>query len=312
MPLQITRADGGGADAGQAERVSVGANAASPDYFAVMGIPMRRGRSFAAGDLKRPAPAVVLSEHVARTVFGSDDPIGRRISMASDAREAKTFEVVGVAGDVPAARIEDGAAPMLYFPLLPDGDGLGRESFPLPIVPRTAQHVVRGTVLPTAAQIRSVVRALDARVPAMAIQPVARRVESATARVRLTMLLLGVASAGALLLGIIGVYSVVAYAAEGRAREFGVRLALGATPQRVMSMVLGDGAAMAGMGIAAGVLVALAGTRLLQSLLYGVSATSTVEFTVATAVVALVTVAATLVPAWRAARTDPAVVLRGE
>lgn len=307
MPLQATRADGA-----QPDRVSISPSVATADYFAVMGIPLLRGRSFLPGDLRRAAPAVVLSHQVARALFGANDPVGRSISIVSDAREARMFEVVGVAGDVPGARIEDGASPMAYFPLLPDGDGLGRGEFPLPLVPRTAQYVVRGTVLPSVAQIRSMVSMFDARVPAMQVRPIAQVVAAASARVRLTMLLLSVASVGALLLGIVGVYSVVAYAVEGRSREFGVRLALGASPGRVAVMVFGDGFAMAVTGIVAGVVVAAAGTRLLQSLLYEVSATSIVEFTVAAALVAVVTVVATAIPARRAARTDPAVVLRGE
>jgi putative ABC transport system permease protein len=130
--------------------------------------------------------------------------------------------------------------------------------------------------------------------------------------VRLTLLLLSVAASAALLLGIVGVYSVVSYAAAGRLREFGVRLALGATPRGVASIVLHDGAIVGVVGVAGGLAVAFAGTRFLESLLFEVSATSGQEFGAAVLLIAFVTLVATFIPARRASRTDPAVVLRGE
>jgi ABC-type antimicrobial peptide transport system permease subunit len=114
------------------------------------------------------------------------------------------------------------------------------------------------------------------------------------------------------LLGVIGVYSVMSYAAAGRAREFGIRLALGAAPSRVGGMVLGDGLKIVGIGTVAGLLAALGATRFLRALLYEVEPTSLAEFGTATALLLVVTLCATLLPARRAARTLPQVVLRGE
>ena len=136
--------------------------------------------------------------------------------------------------------------------------------------------------------------------------------DDATARVRLTMLLIAVAGASALLLGVIGVYSVVSYAAAGRAREFGIRIALGAAPGRVGSMVLGDGLRVVAIGTFAGLVAALSMMKFLRSLLYEVAPTSVAEFAGATVLLLVVTLVATLLPARRAARTQPAVVLRGE
>jgi putative ABC transport system permease protein len=130
--------------------------------------------------------------------------------------------------------------------------------------------------------------------------------------VRLTMLLIAVAGAAALLLGVIGVYSVISYAADGRVREFGIRLALGAAPARLGGMVLGDGLRLVAIGTVAGLAAALGATRFLRALLYEVEPTSAVEFGLATALVVVVTLCATLFPARRAARTHPAVVLRGQ
>ena len=136
--------------------------------------------------------------------------------------------------------------------------------------------------------------------------------DEATARVRLTMLLIVVAGAAALLLGVIGVYSVVAYAANGRMREFGIRLALGAAPTRVGSMVLRDGVRLVAIGTFLGLVAAFGATRFLRALLYEVKPTSVAEFAIATALLVLVTLCATLLPARRAARTHPSVALRGE
>jgi ABC-type antimicrobial peptide transport system permease subunit len=156
------------------------------------------------------------------------------------------------------------------------------------------------------------VKELDRRVPVAKVRTLASLVDDATARVRLTMLLIGFAGGAALLLGVIGVYSVISYAAAGRVREFGIRLALGAAPMRIGRLVLGDGLRIVAIGTLVGLVAALAATRFLRALLYEVQPTSFEEFAVATAVLIVVTLLATVIPARRAARTDPAGVLRGE
>ncbi len=293
---------------GGREGVTAASNMATEEYFRTMGIPLLAGRTFRAGDL-RGTPAVVVSERVARRLFGTASALGRRIVLDADAPAA--FTIVGVVGDVQWARIEDGDVPMVYFPLLRDGDGIPADSTPV-YRPTDAQYVVQGTELPTAATIRRVVTEIDQRVPASNIRTLGFVVDTATARVRLTMLLIGVAGAAALLLGVIGVYTVVAYAANGRMREFGIRLALGAAPARVGGMVLVDGARLVAIGTFAGLAAALGATQFLRALLYEVAPTSLAEFGAATALLVVVTLCATLLPAHRAARTHPAVVLRGE
>jgi ABC-type antimicrobial peptide transport system permease subunit len=224
----------------------------------------------------------------------------------------RLFTIVGVVGDVHWERIEDGYASMVYFPLQRDGDGLHADSSVVPGRPMDVQYVMRGTVLPGAAAIQDIVKELDRRVPASNVRTLGSLVDDATARVRLTMLLIAIAGAAALLLGVIGVYSVVAYAANGRVREFGIRLALGAAPTRVGSMVLRDGVRLVVIGTVLGLVAALGATRFLRALLYDVEPTSVAEFGIATALLVLVTLGATLLPARRAARTHPGVALRGE
>jgi ABC-type antimicrobial peptide transport system permease subunit len=222
------------------------------------------------------------------------------------------FTIVGVVGDVHWERIEDGYAPMLYFPLQRDGDGLPPDSSAVPGSPMDVQYVIRGTQLPTGTMIQAILKQLDRRVPPTNIRTLGSLVDDATARVRLTMLLIAIAGVAALLLGVIGVYSVVSYAANGRVREFGIRLALGAAPARVGGLVLGNGLTIVAIGTFAGLVVALGVTRFLRALLYEVQPTSVVEFGSATTLLLVVTLVATLLPARRAARTHPAVVLRGE
>ena len=300
------------ADQAGGPRVAATGNLASAEYFRTMGIPLRAGRTFRSGDL-RGTPAAIVSERVAMSLFGTIDVVGRRVRrQGSTGPRASEFTIAGVAGDVHWERIEDGYAPMIYFPLLRDGDGFAPDSNPAPYQPRDVQYVIRGTELPDAAMIQGVLSQLDHRVPASAVRTLAGVVDDATARVRLTMLLIAIAGGAALLLGVIGVYSVVSYAANGRVREFGIRLALGAAPTRVGSMVFGDGVRIIALGTAAGLVAALGATRFLRALLYEVKPTSVVEFGLATALLAVVTLFATLLPARRAAQTHPAVVLRGE
>jgi putative ABC transport system permease protein len=293
--------------------VASAGNLVAPRFFEVMGIPLLNGRTFAPGDLRATPPNVIISQELATQLFGTADPIGRQVVRSSNLRANRpyTFQVIGVAGDVPAARIEDGPSPVIYMPLLRDGDGLPAEVNVLPYVPRWVSYVMRGAP-PTPATIRRVVREMDPRIPPVNIKSLEANVAEATARVRLTMLLLGVAAAAALMLGVVGVYSVVSYAAAGRLREFGVRLALGDTAAGVRRLVLRDGLALASAGIVAGVVLALVGGRFLRSLLYEVSPTSPRELTAAVLLLVAVTLLAALAPALRAARTDPAVVLRGE
>ena len=298
-------------DEGGRPTVAAAYNMASADYFQTMGIPLRAGRSFQPGDL-RGTPAVVVSERLAASLFGTTDAVGRHIRRLGRPGDSSTaFTIVGVVSDVHWERIEDGYVPMVYYPLLRDGDGLADDSIAV-YKPRDVQYAIRGTQLPAATTLQGILKELDRRVPSTNIRTLGSLVDGATARVRLTMLLIAVAGAAALLLAVIGVYSVVAYAASGRLREFGIRLALGAAPARVGGMVLGDGLKLVGIGTFAGLVAALGATRFLRALLYEVKPTSVTEFGVATILLVVVTLFATLLPARRAARTHPAVVLRGE
>ena len=290
--------------------VAASGNLASAEYFHAMRIPLRAGRSFRSGDLR--SAAVIVSERLATSMFGTTDVVGRKVRRSRIGSPPSTFTIVGVVGDVHWERIEDGYAPMVYYPLLRDSDGLPADSTPVPYRPMDVQYAIRGTQLPAASTIQTIAKQLDDRVPATKVRTLGTLVDDATARVRLTMVLIAIAGAAALLLGVIGVYSVVSYAANGRLREFGIRLALGAAPARVGGMVLGNGLRIVALGTVSGLVAAFGATRFLRALLYEVKPTSVAEFGIATALLIVVTLLATLLPARRAALVDPASTLRVE
>lgn len=292
--------------------VSATGNLASSNYFSGLGIPLRAGRTFQAGDL-RGSPAVIISERLAVSVFGRTDVVGRSIVRPPPRSGAPStkFRIIGVVGDIERGRIEDGYTPMAYFPLLRDGDGLPPDSTAAPYSPEELEYVIRGIHPPSASAIQRIVGELDRRVPVANVRSLGAIVDEATARVRLTTILIAIAGSAALLLGVIGVYSVLSYTAAERTREFGIRLALGAAPARVGAMVLGDGMRLVTLGVLAGLLGALSLVRFLRSLLYNVAPRSLSEFAGATLLLVTVTLVATIVPARRAAETDPAAALRG-
>jgi ABC-type antimicrobial peptide transport system permease subunit len=222
------------------------------------------------------------------------------------------FEILGVVNDVDAIinggqNLDLSSYGLSPSPnILPEGGGQGGDG------QGGAAFLGQFNSLLARLESYDIVRELDRRVPPTGIRTLESLVDDATARVRLTLLLISVAGAAALLLGVIGVYGVVSYAANGRVREFGIRLALGAAPARVGRLVLGDGIRLVVIGTVTGLAAALGATRFLRALLYEVEPTSLAEFGVATALLVLVTVGASLIPARRAARTHPAVALRGE
>jgi predicted permease len=300
-----------GADGRRASAV-IHINVVSPGFFSLMGIPLRAGRTFAAGDLASLTPGVVLSAALARDLFGSENPVGRDVRITTGRYPA--YRVIGVSGDVYSDRVTDGALRSVYYPLLNDlQPGSTETEERIPVMPGGMHFVVRSR-LPLDALMpafRAAVHSVDPRVPVWDVRTLDTVVAATTAHIRLSMLLLAASAAATLLLGVIGIYSVVAYALTGRARELAVRLALGASPSGIARLVYRESALMVGGGIAAGVVVSLAGARVVRGLLYEVSPTDPYLFVASIAAVAVIAAAAVYAPARRAGRTDPAAVLRG-
>jgi predicted permease len=276
---------------------------ATADYFRAIGIPLIAGRTFDARDDPSGVRVIVVSAAFARSTW-PDVPVrevlGRRILLgfAADAPHA----VVGVVGDVRQTGLDAAAAPAMYFP---------SAQMPYPFL----TLVVRTTSADAAAiapSMREALRALDAGLALHDVRPLRAVVDASIARQRFAMAVTGAFAVAALLLAAIGLYGVIAYGVAQRTREIGLRVALGAGPRQVLALVVGEGMRVTAVGVALGLAIALAGSRLLQGLLYGVQATDiTVHATVVLLTLGVAFVASYL-PARRAALIDPAVTLRGE
>jgi putative ABC transport system permease protein len=275
---------------------AIRAAAATPDYFKAMGIRVTRGRAFTPRDRDGAPGVVVINEAVARRYFPNQDPIGQRIEMGTHGGE-----IVGVVADFKQDAMEQQIDPELFMPY---------DQFPgrsLAVVLRSAadaQAVVSG--------VQARVRELDPDLPVYDLQPLTELVATSTSQSRFYMLLLGGFAAIALVLAAVGIYGVIAYAVRQRTQEIGIRMALGASRDRVLRMVVGQGMTLALMGAAAGLAGALVAARGLRSLLFEVSASDPATYAgVALVLVAVAAVAAYL-PARRAARTEPNLALKGE
>jgi predicted permease len=268
-------------------------------YFETMGIPLRAGRDFSAQDhLKAPA-VVIINEAFARREFGNASAaIGRQLRSISGSGN-EVVEIVGVSADVRFLSLDKAAEPEMYRPLAQTF------MFPMAFVVRTS-----GDTAPIAAGVRQAAFAIDATIPVAELQPLTALIASSLGRPRLLAMLLSVFAAAGLFLGVIGVYGVVAYRVRQQQREFGIRLALGAGPDRIAQGVFRQGACYALAGLAIGLPAAFALTRLMQSVVFGVTTHDPVTFTALPIAVALTIVTACAVPARRAARVDPVSTMR--
>jgi putative ABC transport system permease protein len=274
----------------------------SHDYFRTMGISLRRGRQFTEQDVKQSfqiGGVAVINESLARRYFPDEDPIGKRLALAKD--DAGWREIIGVAGDVKHSGLVTEAVPEIYAPTLRNTTGV-------------YDLVVRSASAPTQliSAVRGQFRELDPNLPLFAVRTLEEVIALNLARQRFAIALLGAFAALGLLLAAIGVYGVMAYSVSRRTREMGIRMALGARSGDVQRMVLREGLKLTLIGVAIGLLAALALTQLMKNLLYGVGAADPLTFAGVPLVLAVVAMIACWVPARRAAKTDPMTALRQE
>jgi putative ABC transport system permease protein len=276
-------------------------NSVGPDFFDLMRIPVRRGRPFTADDGERAPKVAVLSESFAARLFGSDDPIGRRLRL--DAGDP-WLTVVGVVGDVYQFDHQQTRDEFcLYYPR-------AQTSLNGPY----RMLVVRAAGAPAAAvaALKQRVWDVDPRLPIQKVQTLDEAYGEFLSTPRFYAWLMGTFAAIGVLIAGVGLYGVLAYATSQRAREFGIRLALGASRADVLRLVMRSGAWMTIGGLAAGVAGSVGVTRALQSLLVDVSPVDGVTYAATTALLGAIALSAAWIPAHRAARTDPAVTLRYE
>ncbi len=273
------------------------------DYFATMGIPIVSGRAFQPGDEDPAIPVAIVNERLARTFFHDMDPLGRRVQPAG---APVWLTIVGVAADVKQGGLEAPVGTELYF-YNPQVAAFGIPQRSMNFVVRTER-----SPLSLAGEVRGAVREMDRGLPIASLQTMDQNMAGAITRPRFIAMLLTVFAALALVLAAIGTYGVMAYSVAERSHEIGIRMAMGAQAGRVLRMILAAGLSTAAIGVALGVAAALAVTRLMASLLFGVAATDIATFLVAPAVLLGVAAAASLLPARHATRLDPAAVLREE
>jgi putative ABC transport system permease protein len=278
----------------------------SPGYFRAMGIPLLEGRTFDPPDPDRARREVIVSRALAERYWPGGHGVGKRVRMMP---VGDWFTVIGVAGNVRGTTLEQPPDETVYLPLVitPGFDTLRWTPRDVAIVVRSA-----GTPELIGTPSEDAVRRVDPSIPLYAARPMSDVVAGAEVRTRFTLLMLGVASSIALVLGAVGIYGVIAYVVSLRTKEIAVRLALGARASEVRRMVVRQALIVAVIGVVAGVAGAIAMTRALGSLLFGVSPTDVITLLVSAFALLVVAAAASWIPARRAAAVDPALALRGE
>ena len=277
----------------------------TPGYFEAMGLTLREGRTFEVTDDTAHAGVVILNEAVAQRYWPEGGALGARLRISSDV-DPVWRTVVGIVADARTRSLEQEPRPEFYFPHAQWPGSADATAFgTMSVVARTG-----GDPEILAEPMRRIISAIDPGVPLSQVRSMSGVLDSTLAVRRFQVMLLAFFATTALLLVAIGVYGVVAFLAAQRTREFGVRMALGASRAQIRRLVVRDAVALGGAGVVLGVLGALAAGRLLQGLLYGVASRDPGTMALVPVLVLGVVVAAALGPAMRAARTDPGAVLR--
>jgi predicted permease len=272
---------------------------ATPGYFETMRVPLLRGRYFNERDTAESARVAIVDEKMAHLLWPGGSPIGRRLRVTRGPREP-WVEIVGVVGVVKQYGLDADTRMTVYFP---------ESQFLL----RPMKYVVARTRSDPAVAAPAIVAAIhtiDPQLPVYGIHTMQERLARSMGRQRFAMSMLGAFAGFALILAVVGIYGVVSYLVTQSTHDIGVRIALGAVPRNILGLVIGHGMKLAAAGVAGGLLGALALTRLMASLLFGVDSSDAPTFAAVALLLALVALAASYIPAIRAARLDPTAALR--
>lgn len=273
----------------------------SPRYFSVMGIPLLRGRLFNESDSPSSSAVALISEALARRYFPNEDPLGRHLTFGLPVNGVVSREIVGIVGDVHDVSLGKDPGPMLYVPYAQ--------------APLYGGEVVVKSTLSTSAvvgAIRGVTHSIDKNLPVTDIAQLPDVLNESVAQPRFRTLLLGLFGAIALILAAVGIFGVISYSVSRRTHELGIRMALGAQPGSVLSMILRETLALTLIGIAIGVPCAIAAGRLVTHLLFNVAPYDPATLTLVSLLLVAVGALASYIPARRAMKVDPLVALRHE
>lgn len=274
----------------------------TPGFFESVGTPVVQGRDVRSADVFASPFVAVVSESFVRDHFPNDDPLGRTFSIGLSERT-----IVGVVGDIRVRGLERESDPQVYVPSTQVDDGAIMFYAPQDLVIRAS--VPAATLIP---QVRAIIGKVDPQQPIADVQLLSTVVEAETAPRVIQLRVLGAFAATAFLLAGIGIHGLLAFSVSARSREIGVRLALGATSRDIVTMVVGRSSVLAVAGVVIGAAIAYGAGRSMQSLLAGVDPADPAVFAAAAAMVLIMTVAGTLMPAWRAVRVDPLTATRAE
>jgi putative ABC transport system permease protein len=285
----------------------------SPGYFNVFHIPLLKGRAFTVQDDGKSEPVVIINEAMAKQYWPKGDEIGARITIGKGLgpqfAEAPR-EIIGVVGDVRDHGLNNKPFPTMFVPIAQVTDAFTQESAAL--IPM--QWMIRTRVAPysLSSEIQDQLRIASGGLPVGTVRTMDEVVAHSVAYQKFSVLLLSTFAGIALLLAAVGIYGVMAYSVQQRTQEIGIRMTLGASPENVRRMVVGQGMLLAGIGVALGVAGGLAITRVMRSLLYGVKPWDPLMFAVTAILLVVVALLACYVPARRASRVNPLVALRYE
>lgn len=274
------------------------------DYFQTIRIPLRKGRYFTDQDRRGDVGAAIVNERFAKIYFAHEEIIGKRIrelGVNQDPGDPKEYEIVGVVGDVHHNSLTKSATPELYLPHQQNSWPWGNFVVRTRNDPAALTHAFTDTI-----------RATDKGVPVTGVRLLTDRISATLSQSRFHTLLFGLFGATGLLLTLVGIYSVLSYTVSHHTREIGIRMALGAQGTDVLKLIVGKGLMLTLIGIGIGLLGAFGLTRVMQTLLFGISTTDWVTFTLVALFVTIVGLIATLIPARRAIKVDPLVALRYE
>jgi len=279
-----------------------------PGYFEAMRIPLRAGRLFNDRDTKSSPNAVVINETMARKYYGNGNPIGRQFKWGPRDSPGPLSEIIGVVADVKHTTLDEEPSNVVYHAVFQQDTGVNVSMY------RGLSYVVRTRIAPAsiAASIRTAVRGVDPKLVVLNIRPMDTIVGQTIETRRFNTLLLGLFAALALSLAATGVYGVLQYSVIQRKREMGIRIAIGATSSNMIGLIVGQAVRLAALGVVIGLVGAFALTRVIRALLFDTDPLDGLTFVASAAVLVLIAVLSSYLPARRALRIDPIIAMRAE